>query len=1281
MGLAESMGDGGATVAEFERIIEVCDRFEAQWRSGQRPRIEEFIAPNPSISRPALLRELLALELELARREGGATTADEYRARFPDCTDVVEAVFAGAASRPAGSLPRLSHSRIATGRNLLFGILALQNNFIGRDDLLAAFAAWVAHKVRPLAQFLVERRALDDTRRALLEALVAEHLKQHGGDTEASLAAVSSLGSVRDDLGRLDDADLQASLVAAASRSAGRGDDAGATATYTPSSRRAGERFRILRFHREGGLGRVYVARDEELGREVALKEIRPDKIAEADLRGRFVLEAEINGGLEHPGIVPVYSLGTYSDGRPFYAMRFIEGDSLKEAIESYHKEYPRPDPTAVEFRKLLGRFIDVCEAIAFAHSKGVLHRDLKPHNVMLGRFGETLLIDWGLAKATGRREPGGPDAAREVTLVPPSGSGHAPTLGVLGSPPYMSPEQAAGMADSLGPATDVYGLGAILFALLTGEPPVEGGASDEVLDRVRRGAIRSPRSLNPRIPRALEAVCLKALAPKPGDRYATALALAEEVEHWLADEPVKAWREPASARAGRWMRRHRTAMTGATAAGLIGLIGLAAVAAVQTRAYREQTRTNRVLKTANEKTSRALDAEKTAKKDATEALAQSEEARKRAEAVLGFLKNDVLVAARPEGRPGGLGVEVSVRKAVDAAEPKIAAAFKNQPIVEAEIRDTMGGTYYYLGDALLAIRQYERAVELRQTRLGLDRPDTLTSRINLASAYLAAGHTAEALKMFEETLKLNVSKLGPDHSNTFIGRVGLAEAYLAAGRIDDAIKMHEATLKLRESKLGPDHPDTLNSRSELAAAYLSAGRTDDANKMHEATLKLYESKLGSDRPDTLDSRSELAAAYLSAGRTDDAIKMYEATLKLYESKLGSDHPATLSSRLGLSLAYQAAGRTTEAIRMDEETLKRCTAKLGPDHRHTLTNRNNLASAYWAAGRTDDAIKMHEETLKLRESKLGSDHPDTLNSRGNLACAYLAAGHTAEALKMFEETLKLNVSKLGPDHPNTLIGRVGLAEAYLAAGRIDDAIKMHEATLKQQESKLGSDHPSVLQSRHNLAMAYLAAGRTAEAIKLHEATLKQQESKLGPDHPDTLSSRINLARAYRTAGQTDEAIKLYEPTLKKMESKLGSDHPKTLAGRANLAAAYWFVGRLDRSVPLFEATLKQQELKLGPDHPDTLRTLANLGINYRDAGRLDQGIRLMEKVLDRARRGTGRFHRLWPLLRPNSPTPTTAPDSSTSRSPFAESPWSGPASSSVRPTRALPGPWPSSDRT
>jgi serine/threonine protein kinase len=207
----------------------------------------------------------------------------------------------------------------------------------------------------------------------------------------------------------------------------------------------------------------------------------------------------------------------------------------------------------------LLGRFIDVCEAIAFAHNKGVLHRDLKPHNVMLGRFGETLLIDWGLAKATGLRAPASPNVPREPTLVPASAGIYPATEGVLGGTPgYMSPEQAMTEARALGPATDIYGLGAILFQLLTSRPPVVGLDPNDIMARTIQGAVRSPRSLNPRVPRELEAVCLKALAPRWADRYPTAEALAEDIEHWLADEPVSAFPETPLQRLGRWNRKHR---------------------------------------------------------------------------------------------------------------------------------------------------------------------------------------------------------------------------------------------------------------------------------------------------------------------------------------------------------------------------------------------------------------------------------------------------------------------------------------------------------------------------------------------------------------------------------------------------------------------------------------------------------------------------------------------------------------------------------------------------
>jgi tRNA A-37 threonylcarbamoyl transferase component Bud32 len=370
-------------------------------------------------------------------------------------------------------------------RNLLFGLLALQNGLVDQDQLVGAFRAWTRDKARPLADHLAARGDLDPDQRAAVEALVVLHVKKHG-DAERSLAALRVGGSTRATLAKVGDSDVEASLAHVRPGSTEPDETrSGATMTLSVGTTTShGQRFRVLRPHARGGLGAVFVALDNELHREVALKQILEHHADDPASRARFLTEAEITGGLEHPGIVPVYGLGTYGDGRPYYAMRFVEGDSLKEAIAAYHAARPRPDPAGVEFRKLLGRFVDVCEAIAYAHSKGVLHRDLKPHNVMLGRYGETLLIDWGLAKATGRRAPSGPADSGEATLVPSSGGSHEPTLGVIGTPAFMSPEQASGRADALGPATDVYGLGATLYALLTGVPPVDGGSSEEVLGR-----------------------------------------------------------------------------------------------------------------------------------------------------------------------------------------------------------------------------------------------------------------------------------------------------------------------------------------------------------------------------------------------------------------------------------------------------------------------------------------------------------------------------------------------------------------------------------------------------------------------------------------------------------------------------------------------------------------------------------------------------------------------------------------------------------------------------
>jgi serine/threonine protein kinase len=296
-------------------------------------------------------------------------------------------------------------------------------------------------------------------------------------------------------------------------------------------------RYRILELHRRGGLGEVFVAQDEELGRKVALKQIREEYADHADSRGRFLLEAEITGGLEHPGIVPVYGLCAYPDGRPFYAMRLVHGESLREAIQRFQlAENSSRDPgeRALEMRGLLNRFVAVCNAVAYAHSRGVLHRDLKPANIMLGPYGETLVVDWGLAKLLAADPI--PDASPEL-LRPPSASGSPPTQldSGAGTPEYMAPEQAARRPDALGPHTDIYGLGAVLFEILTGRPPHD-----------RHSRTPDPplaQTVRPSTPAALDEIAARAMNPQPADRYPSASALAEAVQRWLAEEPVASYR------------------------------------------------------------------------------------------------------------------------------------------------------------------------------------------------------------------------------------------------------------------------------------------------------------------------------------------------------------------------------------------------------------------------------------------------------------------------------------------------------------------------------------------------------------------------------------------------------------------------------------------------------------------------------------------------------------------------------------------------------------------
>jgi WD40 repeat protein len=313
-----------------------------------------------------------------------------------------------------------------------------------------------------------------------------------------------------------------------------------------------------------GGVGEIWLARDMDLDRDVALKVLRPDRATDPALEARFLHEARITARLQHPGIVPVYDLAPGGGEEPaFYTMRLVPGRTLAEAAQAFHTRRAAGAAGPLDLNALLTAFVGVCQTVAYAHSRGVIHRDLKPSNVALGDFGEVIVLDWGLA----REVAGQPDAdtgpgAR--TCGPEPG---ATCVGdVLGTPAYMAPEQAVGQTDRIDPRTDVYGLGAILYEVLTGRPPFQGSDTLDVLRQRASHDPPPPRSLWPGVPAALEAICHKALAPEPERRYGSAGEVAREVQHWLADEPVAAYAEPASARLRRWGRRHRPLVAGAAA-------------------------------------------------------------------------------------------------------------------------------------------------------------------------------------------------------------------------------------------------------------------------------------------------------------------------------------------------------------------------------------------------------------------------------------------------------------------------------------------------------------------------------------------------------------------------------------------------------------------------------------------------------------------------------------------------------------------------------------------
>ena len=1048
-------------------------------------------------------------------------------------------------------------------RHLLFGLLALQNGIINQGQLVAAFQAWTLDKSRSLADHLEARGDLAPAKRAVLEALAEVHLEAHGGDVEKSLAAVSAGKSTQESLARIGGPAVEGTLARVGSGSNESNGDQDRTMTHSVgTATSAGQRFRILRPHARGGLGAVFVALDGELNREVALKQILDHHADDPTSRQRFLIEAEITGGLEHPGIVPVYGLGTYDGGRPYYAMRFIRGDSLKEAIEEFHRPGRDADPgvRSLELRKLLRRFTDVCNAIEYAHSRGILHRDIKPGNVIVGRHGETLVVDWGLAKPLGKA--GVVAEGGERVLIPSSASGSAETLpgSALGTPAYMSPEQAAGDIEHLGPRSDVYSLGATLYSLLTAKAPF-GGDVGEVLRKVQKGDFLRPRQLDPSIDPALEAICLKAMATRPEDRYPTCRALADDVERWAADEPVTAWREPLARRARRWAKRNRTAVTAAVVALVASLAGLGAVTAVQTRANGALAAKNGELTRANLRVTKAnadlADAN-------TKVEARFELAREAIRAFQdGVNEDDMLKGEELKGLRNKL-----LRSAGGFYE-KLEKLLQGQ--TDRPSRAILAQSYFELGDLTDKIGIKSEALAVHKKALAIRRElasgadvDS-NAKLNLsrslnATGWLCAttGDNAGALSSCEEALALSGPLAeGPGATDAARDVLGSSHSRIGSllsriGKTADALESYRRAHAIYQ-KLADENPAVTEFRSRLAMSQndigtfqSGTGKTADALESYRRAHAIYQ-KLADENPAVTEFRSRLAMSQndigglqSNTGKTADALESYRRAIAI-QQKLAEENPAVTEFRSSLAVSH-----------------------------------NNIGYLQWSIGHPADALESYRRAIAIQQ-KLAEENPAVTEFRSRLALShnhigYLQSsiGHPADALESYRRAHAIQ-QKLAEENPAVTEFRSRLALSHNSigwvqstTGKTDEALESYRLALEILQ-KLVDDNPAVTEFRRSLAISHRNigllqkdAGKTGEALESYRLALEILQ-KLVDDNPAVTEFRRSLADSFlaigylrMNSGRLAEAAEEFAREASILE-KLASDNPSVPGYRSDLA--------------------------------------------------------------------------------------------------------------------------------
>jgi len=859
------------------------------------------------------------------------------------------------------------------------------------------------------------------------------------------------------------------------------GDLGSAAAPPDNVPRRIG-RYRPLRILGRGGMGVVYEAEQDEPRRRVALKVIRPE-LATDDLQRRFAHESVFLARLQHPGIAQVYEAGTAPTERgpvPFIAMELVEGLPLDTWVQDQ-----KPDrPARVEL------MIRLCDAVQHAHQRGLIHRDLKPGNVLVDTRGRPRVLDFGVARPH--------DADLETSLV----TTHGELVGTLA---YMSPEQLAGDPDDIDTRSDVYALGVILYQLLADRPPLDlaGRSLEEVLRSVREVDPPSLASHDPQLAGDLSIITATAMAKDRTQRYASANGLRADLQRFLDDQPIAARPPSTIYQLKKFTRRHRPLV--------FGVVGVAAALVLGVVISTWQA-------------VRATQAERLA------------EARlEQAESVTGFLQ-DMLAAVDPQEARGR---EVTVGEVLDrAAEDIEGGSLADQTAVEMALRRTLGLTYQTLGDFDTALHHLDRARAVADSTQGPAAAETQQLVVDVASARIRLG----LLEQAESLIAPLAPDLPPGSKVHRQALTALTEIRYTAGHWQAADSLQQVVLEMAVAAADVDSLEVGTVLLYLAFLAEQQNELDRAAALVDRAEPIYRAHLGDDHPrliTVLNRRGEIATG---GGLYQEALPPLEESLAIADAVYEPVHPlrADVLSRLGT--VYLAMRRLDESAAAFEEALAIRREVLGPTHRDIALALTSLGQAESLRNDLDRAEALQYEALAMRREVFGDDHVAVVDSYGNLGQIAMQRGAPAEAESLYVEATDM-LERI-PEETGDLKASFAhyTAMAIQGQGEHDRAEAYFRRTIELHRESLGGEHWLVARGMSNLVTNLFRQGRKAEAADVQQAALAMQR-RIGASGKSLVLSLGNVAFLLDDAGRHAEADTFYQEYIALATETFGEAHP------------------------------------------------------------------------------------------------------------------------------------------